>query len=145
MCAYNLYFVNMRWGWGMKKIILAATLLGSWIFSGHVFADIALQSSQDVQGSWKLAYTKKSANSSDIIKREDTWTFNNGKVTITHIPREGTFYDQSPVNYLVEDGKLKISILGRSDKFDIFSLVEKDEKNMTLKGKFGDIYQFNKN
>jgi hypothetical protein len=32
--------------------------------------------------------------------------------------------------------------LGRSDKFDVFSLVEKDDKGMTLKGKFGDIYHF---
>ncbi|OAI25468.1 lipocalin family protein [Methylomonas koyamae] len=112
--------------------------------AGQGFADVSLQSSDEIQGSWKLEYTKKSASAQETIKREDTWAFNAGKVTITHIPRDGTYYDQSPVNYEVENGKLKISLLGRPDKFDVFSLVEKDDKTMTLKGKFGDIYHFNK-
>ncbi len=123
----------------MKKLYLATVLL---MCVGQGFADVPLQSGDEVQGSWKLEYTKKSASASDTIKREDTWAFNAGKVTITHIPRDGTYYDQSPVNYEVEGGKLKISLLGRPDKFDVFSLVEKDDKTMTLKGKFGDIYHF---
>ncbi|CAD6882301.1 hypothetical protein [Methylomonas albis] len=129
----------------MKKIKLAAVLLGLSVFSGLSFADIPLQSKEEMQGSWKLEYTKKSVTSTDTIKREDTWTFKDGKVTITHIPREGTFYDQSPVAYEIEGGKLKIALLGRSDKFDIFALQEKTDKSMTLKGKFGDVYHFNKN
>lgn len=129
----------------MKKIKLAAVLLGLSVFSGLSFADIPLQSKEEMQGSWKLEYTKKSVTSTDTIKREDTWTFKDGKVTITHIPREGTFYDQSPVVYEIEGGKLKIALLGRSDKFDIFALQEKTDKSMTLKGKFGDVYHFNKN
>lgn len=128
----------------MKKINAAVILLGLSLFMPAVNADVTLQSKDEIQGSWKLDHTKKNANSQEIMKREDTWSFKDGKVTITHIPREGTFYDQTPVNYEVEDGKLKISLLGRSDKFDIFSLVEKDDKNMTLKGKFGDMYYFNK-
>ena len=128
----------------MKKIKLASMLLGLSLFATAVFAQVALQSKDDVVGAWKLDHTKKNAASQEIIKREDTWTFKGGQVTITHIPREGTFYDQPPVNYEVEGGKLKISLLGRSDKFDVFTLVEKDDKNMTLKGKFGDIYFFNK-
>ena len=66
-----------------------------------------------------------------------------GKVTILHIPREGKFYDQPPVNYEVEDGKLKIALVGNS-RFDTFSLVEIDDKSMTLKGKFGGYYYFTK-
>lgn len=129
----------------MKKINTAAVVvLGLALFMPVVNADVTLQSKEEIQGAWKLDHTKKNANSQEIMKREDTWSFKDGKVTITHIPREGTFYDQSPVNYEVEDGKLKISLLGRSDKFDVFSLVEKDDKNMTLKGKFGDMYYFNK-
>ncbi len=128
----------------MKKLRFAIALLGFSALTSQCFADVPLKSSEEIQGSWKLENTKKSASAQETIKREDTWTFNGGKVTITHIPREGTFYDQAPVNYEVENGKLKISILGRSDKFDVFSLVEKDDKNMTLKGKFGDIYQFSK-
>lgn len=128
----------------MNKLNLAIAVLGFSAMCSQGFADVPLQSGEEVQGSWKLEYTKKSASAQETIKREDTWTFNAGKVTITHIPREGTFYDQAPVNYQVEGGKLKIAILGRSDKFDEFSLVEKSEQTMVLKGKFGDIYQFNK-
>lgn len=129
----------------MKKINLATAILGISLFSGLSLADIALQSNDDVQGVWKLEYTKKSATSAETLKREDTWSFKDGKVTITHIPREGTFYDQAPVAYEIENGKLKIAILGRSDKFDVFALQEKSDKSMTLKGKFGDVYHFNKN
>ncbi len=66
-----------------------------------------------------------------------------GKVTILHIPRDGKFYDQPPVNYEIEDGKLKVALVG-NNRFDVFSLVEKDAKSMTLKGKFGGYYYFTK-
>lgn len=128
----------------MKNINAALILFSLSLITPLVYADIPLQSKDDVQGSWKLDHTKKSMNSEEVIKREDTWSFKDGKVTITHIPREGIFYDQPPVNYEVDDGKLKIGILGRPDKFDAFSLVDKDDKHMTLKGKFGDVYFFNK-
>jgi hypothetical protein len=59
-----------------------------------------------------------------------------------HIPREGVFYDQPPVNYEIVEGKLNVAILGRPDKFEVFSLLDKDDKNMTLKGKFGVLYFF---
>jgi len=128
----------------MKKITSTIVLLGLSAFSGLNFADVPFQSTADLQGSWKLEYTKKNAAAQDTLAREDTWTFNESKVTITHIPRDGTYYDQIPVPYEIENGKLKISLQGRSDRFDIFSLLEKDNKSMTLKGKFGDIYHFNK-
>ncbi|MCQ8105460.1 hypothetical protein NP590_15205 [Methylomonas sp. SURF-2] len=128
----------------MKKNYAAVMLLGLVLGAPAVFADTPLQSKDEVNGSWKLDHTKKNAASEENIKREDTWNFKDGKVTILHIPREGTFYDQPPVNYEVEDGKLKIAILGRPDKFDVYSLVEINDKNMTLKGKFGDLYFFNK-
>lgn len=128
----------------MKIIKFAAVILGLMAMAGHVWAEIPFESIQDVQGTWKLEYTKKSIDAKETIKREDTWAFKDGKVTITNIPREGSYYDQLPVKYEVEDGKLKIALLGRSDKFDTFSLIEKDDKSMTLKGKYGDIYQFKK-
>jgi len=127
----------------MKKINLAAVLLGLSLFGSAVYADITLQSKEEVQGTWKLQYTKNSLNDKQAIDREDTWVFKDGKVTILHIPREGTYYDQPPVTYEVEDGKLKVSIIG-SSRFDLFTVVEKDDKNMTLKGKYGDYLYFNK-
>jgi hypothetical protein len=127
----------------MKKINLTAMLLGLSVFAGAVYADVDLKSKDEVQGAWKLQYTKNSLTDKQAIDREDTWVFKDGKLTILHIPREGKFYDQPPVNYEVEEGKLKIALVGNS-RFDIFSLVEIDDKSMTLKGKFGGYYYFNK-
>ena len=127
----------------MKKINLAALLLGLSIFASAVYADVELKSKDEVVGTWKLQHTKNSLTDKQAIDREDTWVFKDGKVTILHIPREGKFYDQPPVNYEIEDGKLKIALVGNS-RFDVFSLVEIDDKTMTLKGKFGGYYYFNK-
>jgi hypothetical protein len=127
----------------MKQINLAAVLLGLSVFGSVVYADVALQSKEEVQGTWKLQSTKNSLTDKQAIEREDTWVFKDGKVTILHIPREGTYYDQPPVTYEVEDGKLKVAIIG-SSRFDLFTVVDKDDKNMTLKGKYGGYYYFNK-
>lgn len=127
----------------MKKINLAAAILGLFIFGSTVYADVTLQSKDEVQGAWKLQYTKNSLTDKQAIDREDTWVFKDGKVNILHIPREGTYYDQPPVPYEVEDGKLKIAIIGGS-RFDLFTVVEKTDKNMTLKGKYGGYYYFTK-
>jgi hypothetical protein len=127
----------------MKKIKLTAVLLGLCIFGSVVYADVTLQSKEEVEGTWKLQSTKNSLTDKNAIDREDTWVFKDGKVTILHIPREGTYYDQPPVAYEVEDGKLKVAIIG-SSRFDMFTVVDKDDKNMTLKGKYGGYYYFNK-
>jgi hypothetical protein len=126
----------------MNKIYAPLILLALSLWVPSIYADIAIQSKDEVQGSWKLDHTKKSISSSEVIPREDTWNFKDGKVTILHIPREGVFYDQPPVNYEIVEGKLNVAILGRPDKFEVFSLLDKDDKNMTLKGKFGVLYFF---
>ncbi|MDD5578008.1 MAG: hypothetical protein PHY16_01850 [Methylobacter sp.] len=125
----------------MKKVSLAAMLLILSVFTSAAYADITLQSKEEVEGAWKLQSTKNSLSDKESIPREDTWVFKDGKVTILHIPREGKFYDQPPVNYEIEEGKLKVALVGNS-RFDVFSVVEKDDKSMTLKGKFGAYYYF---
>ena len=127
----------------MKKLNMAAMLLGLSLFVSTVYADVTLQSKDEVQGTWKLKSTKNSLTDKQAIEREDTWVFKDGNLTILHIPREGKYYDQPPVDYQIEDGKLKIALVGNS-RFDVFSVVEKDDKNMTLKGKFGGYYYFEK-
>lgn len=127
----------------MKKINLSAISLILYAFASASYADIALESKEQVEGTWKLQYSKNSPTDQDPVNREDTWVFKGGKVTILHIPRDGKYYDQLPVNYEIEDGKLKIALLG-NNRFDVFSLVDIDDKNMTLKGKFGGYYFFNK-
>ncbi len=126
----------------MKKITVAAILSSTLLFSGNLYAENTSLTNQNIQGSWALEYTKKSGKSEEKIKREDTWVFEKSTVTIKHIPREGSYYDQSPVSYEIEDDKLKVSIVGRAGKFDSFTVVNKEEKIMTLKSRFGDIYQF---
>jgi hypothetical protein len=127
----------------MKQLNLAAILLGLSIVSSAVYADVTLQTKEEVQGTWKLQSTKNSLTDKQAINREDTWVFKDGKLTILHIPREGAYYDQPPVAYEIEDGKLKVALVG-SSRFDLFTVVEKDEKNMTLKGKYGGYYFFDK-
>jgi len=125
----------------MKKITLAVLLLGLSVFGTAIYADVTLQTKEEVQGTWKLQSTTNSLTDKQTIDREDTWVFKDGKVTILHIPREGTYYDQPPVGYEVEDGKLKVAIIG-SSRFDLFTVVDLDDKNMTLKGKYGGYYYF---
>ncbi|MFZ2169518.1 MAG: hypothetical protein WAW61_07765 [Methylococcaceae bacterium] len=125
----------------MKQINLAAIILGLSIFVSAVYADVTLQSKEEVEGTWKLQSTKNSLTDKQAIDREDTWVFKDGKVTILHIPREGAYYDQPPVPYEIQDGKLKVAIIGGS-RFDLFTVVEKDDKSMTLKGKYGGYYYF---
>lgn len=127
----------------MKKIYWASGLLALSLFAGSVFADIELKSENDIQGSWKLLYTKNSESAKETIPREDIWVFQDGKVTILNIPREGRHYDQQPVDFEIDNGKLKIPYVGRSG-FDTFSVIEKDDNTMKLKGKFGEVYYFNK-
>ena len=103
----------------------------------------ALQSREQVQGLWKLQSVKNSITDKQAIYREDTWVFNDGQLSILHIPREGTYYDQAPVTYDVEEGKLKIGIIG-SNRSELFAVVEITKSTMTLIGKFGGYYFFTK-
>lgn len=125
----------------MKTITLASVVLALLVFASTGYADIPLASKDDVEGTWKLQYTKINVSAKESIPREDTWIFKNGKVTILNIPREGGHYDQAPVSYEIENDKLKVPYLGRSG-FDTFALVEKNDSSMTLKGKFGEHYYF---
>jgi hypothetical protein len=127
----------------MKKTVLVTAFLGILVFGSAAYADVVVQAKEEVEGTWKLQTTKNSLNDRRPVTREDTWVFKDSKVTILHIPREGTYYDQPPVNYAVENGKLKVDVLGGS-RFDMYTVVEKDDKKMTLKGKFGDYYYFEK-
>lgn len=128
----------------MKIINLATTLAALVLFANTVYAEVALQSKEALVGSWKLLQTKAGGGTKEAMERQDTWIFKDGKVTILHIPREGTFYDQPPVDYVVEDGKLKVAILGRADKFESFSVLSMDDKRMVLVGKFDTHYEFMK-
>lgn len=128
----------------MKKVNQAALLIALAFSANVVLADIDLKSKDEVAGTWKLQSTKNTSSEKEAaLPREDTWVFKDGKLTILHIPREGKYYDQPPVNYDVEEGKLKVSQVG-SSRLDFFSLVEKSDNKMILKGKFGGFFYFEK-
>ncbi len=74
----------------MKKITLALLLLGLSVFGTAIYADVTLKTKEEVQGTWKLQSATNSLTDKQPTDREDTWVFKDGKVTILHIPREGT-------------------------------------------------------
>ena len=127
----------------MKKLFLAAIIWGFCLTVAPCHADIVVKTKEEVEGTWMLKISKNSINDRRPATREDTWVFKDGTVTILHIPREGTYYDQPPVPYEIVDGKIKVTVLGGS-RFEVYTLVELDDTKMTLKGKFGDYYFFEK-
>lgn len=130
----------------MKKIklLLALSLLFG-LLSPAVFAD-TLNSDKDILGTWFLEYTKKSPEDSEKKPMGMTWVLNNNQLTQKDIPQvRGNPYDAPAVDYVIEDGLLKVSILGRAGKFDVYSLVEKNDTTMVLKdNKYGSYMYFTK-
>lgn len=130
----------------MKKInILLALSLLFGFSSAAVFAD-TLNSDKDLIGSWFLEYTKKSPEDTEKKPMGMTWVINNNQLVQKDIPQvRGNPYDAPAVDYIVEDGNLKVSILGRAGKFDVYSLVAKTDTAMVLKdNKYGTYMYFTK-
>ncbi len=130
----------------MKKIKLLLTLsLLFGLFSAPLFAE-PLNSDKDLLGSWFLDYTKKSPEDTEKKSMGMTWVINNNQLIQKDIPQvRGNSYDAPAVNYVIEDGTLKVNVLGRAGKFDIYSLVEKTDTAMVLKdNKYGTYMYFTK-
>lgn len=124
------------------KILLTLSLLFG-LSSAAVFAD-TLVSNKDLIGSWFLEYTKKSPEDTEKKPMGMTWVIDNSQLTQKDIPQvRGNPYDAPAVDYIVENGTLKVSILGRAGKFDLYSLVEKTDTTMVLKdNKYGSYMYF---
>lgn len=128
----------------MKKIKLLLAL--SLLFGFSIPAVLAggLSSDKDVVGSWLLEYTKKAPSDVETKPMGITWMFNDNKLIQKGIPQaRGDAYDSPAVDYVVEDGNLKVSVLGRAGKFDVYSVVEKTDAAMVLKdNKYGTYMYF---
>jgi hypothetical protein len=126
------------------KILLALSLLLG-LSSPIVFAD-TLNSNKDLIGSWYLAYTKKSPDDTETKPMTMTWVITDTQLIQKDIPQaRGNPYDAPAVNYIIENGVLKVSILGRAGKYDEYSLVEKTDTVMVLKdNKYGTYMYFTK-
>lgn len=125
------------------KIAILSALLG--LISSHAFA-VAITSEQEIAGTWLLEYTKKTEQDSDPKPMGITWVLKDKKLVQKGIPQaRGGAYDSAPMDYLIENGNLKVGIPGRAGKFDEYSLVEKNDSSMTLKDpKFGTLFYFSK-
>ena len=129
----------------MKKFntLLVLPLLLSCL-SASVFAE-PIKSAEEVVGSWLLEYTKNKPE--DTAKEMGlTWVLKDHKLIIKDIPQaRGNPYDTAPVDYLIENGNLKVGVPGRVGKFNEYSLVEKTDTTMVLKDpKFGTLFYFTK-
>lgn len=108
------------------------------------YADIALESDQQIVGTWRLEFQKKDQNNAKVTERSDTWVIEGGKLAIKGIVHDGKHtYDSVPANYKIEEGLFKVA-LGRPGKFDIYSLIERSNDEMVLKDKMGVFYHFKK-
>ena len=107
-----------------------------------VSAETAFTTGEEINGTWILEYT----TISDKKKlRGETWVFGNGTLVMKNIPQQrGSAYDAPPVDFAIENGKLKISILGRAGKFDIYSLIERKDNTLVLKSNLSEYYHFTK-
>lgn len=112
--------------------------------AANVHADMALDSDQQIVGTWRLEFSKKNVDTAKVTERSDTWVIEKGKLLVKGIEHSGNRpYDSTPVNYLIEDGLFKVA-LGRPGKFDTYSLVERSADGMVLKDKMGVFYHFKK-
>lgn len=129
----------------MKKLISRLLLSAVLLSATNAFAQ-AIKSEEELVGSWLLEYTKRSAQDNDKMNMDVTWVLKDKTLIIKDIPQaRGDRYDSAPVEYLVDNGNLKVGVLGRLGKFDEYSLVEKTDHAMVLKdSKFGTLYYFSK-
>lgn len=129
----------------MKKLISRLLLSAVLLSATNAFAQ-AIKSEEELVGSWLLEYTKRSAQDNDKMSMDVTWVLKDKTLIIKDIPQaRGDRYDSAPVEYLVDNGNLKVGVLGRLGKFDEYSLVEKTDHAMVLKdSKFGTLYYFSK-
>lgn len=129
----------------MKKTnaVLALPLLLLALSSSITIAE-PIKSSQEISGNWLLEYTKKSETTDETNSMGMTWAFTDNQLIVKNIPQvRGDSYDAPPVSYTIENGNLKISILGRANKFDIYTLVKKIDNTMILKDtKYGSYLYF---
>lgn len=130
----------------MKKITRLLTISLLLGFSSTAVLAETLSSNKDIIGSWLMEYSKQSEDAAGKKPMGMTWAFDSKQLTVKDIPQvRGDTYDAPAVDYIVEDGNLKVSVLGRAGKFDTYSLMEKTDTTMVLKdNKFGSYMFFTK-
>lgn len=130
----------------MKKNNFVLALSALLTLSSFAINAESIKSDQEIVGSWLLEYSTRSEFADEKDPMGITWVFKDNKLIVKDIPQvRGDAYDATPVNYLIEEGLLKISILGRPSKFDIYTLVKKIDNNMVLKDvKHGNYLYFKK-
>ena len=59
----------------MKQLKLAAVLLGLSLFRSALYADVTLQSTAEMEDTWKLQTSKNTLTDKAPVTGEDTWIF----------------------------------------------------------------------
>ena len=131
----------------MNKIkLLLALILLLGLFNPSLLLADTLSSDKDILGSWLLEYTKKTPTDTETKPMGMTWLFKDSQLTQKNIPQvRGNPYDAPAVDYIIEGGNIKVSVLGRTGKYDVYSLVEKTDSTIVLKdNKYGSYMYFSK-
>jgi hypothetical protein len=127
----------------MKKIFIFV-ISSLFTLTSMTLSAEPIKSAQEVEGIWHLDYTKKTPDDTNQKDMDVTWILKNGKLQQKGIEQQrGDNYDSPEVDYVIEEGLLKVSLLGRAGKYDTYALETKTDKEMVLKDtKYGNYLYF---
>ena len=122
-------------------IVIALLLL----LCGNASAEIRLEGNELLLGSWLLKSVAPSLDKKRIPENR-TWEFrSDGTIVVSGYNRHFHRNDTVTIKYHVEDGKMLAEQPGRPGKYMSYSVYEKSDKGMILKGGMEGFYFFDKN
>lgn len=125
----------------MKKHLIkvcSALFLTVTAFSAQA---LDIKSEADVAGQWELQATARSLDGEQSSSNKETWIIQNGKLEMKGLVKpRGDAYDVPPVDMTIENGKIRIPVMGRAGKFRDYTLEKKTDDSMVLKGSEGYLF-----
>ncbi|MGR8933235.1 MAG: hypothetical protein ACU837_02460 [Gammaproteobacteria bacterium] len=125
----------------MKKHFLkicSALILTVTAFTAHA---LEIKSEADVAGTWELQATARSLDGAQSSSNKEVWIIQNGKLEMKGLVKpRGDAYDVPAMDVSFEDGKMRIPVMGRAGKFRDYTLEQKTEDGMVLKGSEGYLF-----
>ena len=116
------------------------------IFAGLLFVmagsptfaetEIPIENEAMIAGTWDEQGTARKLDGSMRSSKGVVWVIKGGKIEMQGLydPQTDKNYNTEPVDFKIEKGKLYMALLGRPGKFKSFTLVEKTDNSMVLKG-----------
>lgn len=110
----------------------------------HAFAEVRLKDSSEIAGTWLLEAVAPSLDREKIPENR-TWEFRtDGTIVTSGYNRHFNRYDEQEMTYQIKNGKIVADWPGRPGKTISYSVYEKDEDHMILKGGIEGYYFFKK-